>query len=77
MVDGGALDEVAALLRLDLDPDLPVMKAIGVRAFAAHLRGATTLADAVAQAKAESRRYAKRQTTWFRQQMRDWTRIGN
>ena len=77
MVEGGALDEVAALLRLDLDPDLPVMKAIGVRAFAAHLRGAMPLEDAVAQAKTESRRYAKRQTTWFRQQMRDWARIGN
>jgi len=77
MVEGGALDEVAALLRRGLDPDLPVMKAIGVRAFATHLRGAAALEDAVAQAKAESRRYAKRQTTWFRQQMRDWTRIGD
>ncbi len=76
MVEVGALDEVAALLRRGLDPDLPVMKAIGVRAFAAHLRGDATLEDAVAQAKAESRRYAKRQTTWFRQQMRNWTRIG-
>jgi tRNA dimethylallyltransferase len=77
MVEAGALEEVAALLRRKLDPDLPVMKAIGVRAFAAHLDGAATLDDAVAAAKMESRRYAKRQTTWFRQQMRDWTRIGN
>jgi tRNA dimethylallyltransferase len=51
------------------------MKAIGVRAFAAALRDQMPLAAAVAQGKTESRRYAKRQTTWFRHQFRDWPRV--
>ena len=75
MVAGGALDEVRALLRRDLHPDLPVMKAIGVRQFARHLRGECTLEEAVGNAKMETRRYAKRQSTWFRNQMPEWTRI--
>lgn len=75
MVAGGALAEVEALLAQGLDPDLPAMKAIGVRAFAAHLRGETSLEAAIAAAKAETRRYAKRQSTWFRNQMPDWPRI--
>jgi tRNA dimethylallyltransferase len=75
MVAKGALAEVTALLRRDLDPDLPVMKAIGVRAFAAALSGESPVEAAVAQAKMESRRYAKRQLTWFRHRMRDWPRV--
>ena len=75
MVEAGAADEVAALLALDLDPDLPVMKAIGVRAFADFLDKRTTLEEAIARAKTESRRYAKRQMTWFRNQMADWERL--
>ena len=75
MVDAGALAEVEALLARGLDPDLPAMKAIGVRAFAAHLRGEITLDAAIATAKTETRRYAKRQSTWFRHQMRDWPRL--
>jgi tRNA dimethylallyltransferase len=51
------------------------MKAIGVRAFSAALAGATSIEEAVTQAKTESRRYAKRQLTWFRNRMRDWRRI--
>ena len=51
------------------------MKAIGVSEFAAFLRGEISLEAAVAKAKTETRRYAKRQTTWFRHQMRDWRRL--
>jgi len=72
MAQNGALQEVAALLALDLDPELPVMKAIGVRELGGHLRGDTSLDEAVAGVKTETRRYAKRQMTWFRGQMRDW-----
>ena len=72
MAANGALPEVAALLALDLDPELPVMKAIGVRELAGHLRGDTSLDEAVAAVKTETRRYARRQMTWFRGQMRDW-----
>jgi tRNA dimethylallyltransferase len=75
MVDGGALDEVRALMARNLDPDLPAMKAVGVRELAAHLRGETTLEAALAAAQQETRRYAKRQATWMRGQMADWPRL--
>lgn len=75
MVVGGAVEEVRALMARDLDPALPAMKAVGVREFAAHLRGETGLDAAVAAAQQETRRYAKRQLTWMRGQMADWPRI--
>jgi tRNA dimethylallyltransferase len=75
MLEHGALDEVAALVARGLDPMLPAMKALGVREFAAHLRGETSMAEALAAAQQETRRYAKRQVTWIRGQMADWPRI--
>jgi len=75
MIADGALEEVAALMARGLDPALPAMKAVGVRELAAHLRGETDLPTAVAAAQQETRRYAKRQMTWMRGQMRDWPRI--
>jgi tRNA dimethylallyltransferase len=74
MVGEGAVDEVRALVARCLDPQLPAMKAIGVREFAAYLRDDLSLEAAIAQAKTETRRYAKRQSTWLRNQMRDWPR---
>ena len=50
---------------------LPVMKALGVRELAAHLAGEITLEEAIDRAQRETRRYAKRQVTWFRHQMED------
>jgi tRNA dimethylallyltransferase len=75
MIEAGALDEVAALIKLRIDPSLPVMKATGVRELAAHLAGEISLEEAAARAKAETRRYAKRQMTWGRHQMPDWARV--
>lgn len=69
MVESGALDEVRALMALDLDPALPAMKAIGVPEFAAHLRGETDLETALELAAISTRQYAKRQSTWFRNQL--------
>lgn len=69
MLDRGALAEVERLVQLGLDPALPVMKALGVPELAAHLRGETTLEAAADLARHASRRYAKRQTTWFRHQL--------
>ncbi len=69
MIDAGALDEVAKLCARGLDPDLPVMKAIGVPEFAAYLAGATPLEDAIAAVQQATRRYAKRQMTWLRNQI--------
>ncbi|WP_099864684.1 tRNA (adenosine(37)-N6)-dimethylallyltransferase MiaA [Pararhizobium haloflavum] len=66
MVDQGALEEVRALRSLHLDPALPVMKAIGVRELGDHIAGVASLADAIERSSAATRRYAKRQSTWFR-----------
>ncbi len=69
MIATGALDETAALAARGLDPGLPAMKAVGVPELLRHLRGAIDLDDAVALATRATRRYAKRQMTWFRHQM--------
>lgn len=75
MVGHGALEEVAGLAARDLSPDLPAMKAVGYRELAAHLRGETGLEAALVAAQRETRRYAKRQSTWLRGQMAGWPRI--
>ena len=69
MMAAGALDEAARLKARSLDPGLPVMKAVGVRALFDHLDGAASLERAIELGRQETRRYAKRQTTWFRTQM--------
>jgi tRNA dimethylallyltransferase len=69
MIAEGALDELEALAGLELDPGLPAMKAVGVRELLAYLRGESALERAIAEAKKATRRYAKRQLTWFRHQM--------
>jgi tRNA dimethylallyltransferase len=69
MIERGAVAEAEALLARRLSPDLPAMKAVGVPELAAHLGGRTSLAAAVVAAQQSTRRYAKRQYTWFRHQM--------
>ncbi|MFC3713129.1 tRNA (adenosine(37)-N6)-dimethylallyltransferase MiaA [Sphingoaurantiacus capsulatus] len=77
MLAEGALDEVAALAARHLPPALPVMKALGVPPLLRHLAGEIDLATAAANAKQDTRRYAKRQLTWFRNQAPGWRRLGN
>lgn len=69
MLEAGALDEVRALLALDLPPAATAGKAVGVRELAAHLRDGVPLERAVRDAEAATRRYAKRQVTWLRGQV--------
>ncbi len=71
MVEAGALEEVQAFLEREIDPSLPAMKAIGVPQFKACLAGEYSLAMAIEKAKAASRQYAKRQSTWFNNQFGD------
>jgi len=75
MLSVGALDEVRALAARQLDPLLPAMKAHGVPWLIRHLAGEISLAAAVAEAKKDTRHYAKRQFTWFRHQLADWPRV--
>jgi tRNA dimethylallyltransferase len=69
MLKAGALEEVAALAARRLDPLLPAMKAHGVPALIRHLVGEITLEEAAGIGRADTRRYAKRQFTWFRHQL--------
>ena len=73
MLAGGALDEVRALAAHGLDPLLPAMKAHGVPWLIRHLNGEITLAEAAEGAKGDTRRYVKRQFTFARHQLPDWT----
>ena len=68
MLRGGGLEEARAIFAKDFDETLPVMKAIGLRQLRSYFNGLTSLDEAVETAKRESRRFAKRQTTWFRNQ---------
>ena len=75
MVGEGAIVEVERLLTRDLDPALPVMRAIGVSEIAAFLHGETTRETMIAAGQQATRRYAKRQFTWFAHQPPpDWPR---
>ncbi len=69
MVATGALDELAALQRARLPPELPLMKAVGIPELRAHLEGRMDLATALERAIVQTRRYAKRQLTFLRHQL--------
>jgi tRNA dimethylallyltransferase len=72
MIEQGALDEVKALGERNLDPMLPAMRAHGVPGLLAHSRGEISLNEAITKGQGDTRRYAKRQFTWFRHQLPDW-----
>ena len=69
MVEEGALDEVRQVVSMDIPPQHPAMKAIGVSQLAAYLAGRLSLDEAIDLASAATRQYAKRQMTWFRNQL--------
>jgi tRNA dimethylallyltransferase len=69
MLESGALEEVAALRALRLDPGLPALKALGVRELGALLSGEIGRTDALLMFQRATRQYAKRQYTWFRNQL--------
>ena len=76
MVELGAIGEVEGLIARNLDADVPVMRAIGVPEIAAFLRGDITLKGMIAAGQQATRRYAKRQYTWFTHQPpADWPRF--
>ena len=66
MVSKGVIEEVKALIARDLDPSLPVMKALGVSAISGYLAKMHDLERAIYLAQRDSRHYAKRQMTWIR-----------
>lgn len=75
MVDSGAVDEVRRLLARGLSPELPVMRAIGVREIAAWDAGEINRTAMLEAGRIATRQYAKRQYTWFsRQSPPEWPR---
>lgn len=75
MFSSGAVEEVEALLALQLDKSLPAMKAIGAPEITAMLAGELEQDTAIERAVVATRQYAKRQRTWFRNRMADWNWI--
>ncbi|WP_246725021.1 tRNA (adenosine(37)-N6)-dimethylallyltransferase MiaA [Beijerinckia sp. L45] len=73
MMADGALAEVAALAARGLDPALPVMRAHGVPPLLQHLRDGLALDEAIETGKADTRRYIKRQETFARHQLPDFS----
>lgn len=69
MLENGALDEARYLSDLALDPALPAMKALGVPHLLSHLNGELTLEGARRLGQQATRRYVKRQMTWFTHQI--------
>jgi tRNA dimethylallyltransferase len=76
MIAEGAIEEVRALLALELDASLPAMKAIGVRELGMVVRGQLSIEEAERLAVIATAQYAKRQSTWFRNQLGpEWERL--
>lgn len=76
MMESGAVEEVKALLALNLPPEATAMKAIGVSQIADMLAGRMSEAEVIEKSAAATRQYAKRQMTWFRNQMDEsWERV--
>lgn len=76
MVAQGAVDEVRAVLEKNYGDDMPIMKALGVPEFGAFIKNKISLEEATQKAVQNSQRYAKRQQTWFRNQIDGAVAIG-
>lgn len=69
MVENGAVAEVENLLKANIDPESPILRAVGVPELTDYLQGRLTLEQAITIGQQSTRRYAKRQTTWFTRQV--------
>ncbi|MCT4656483.1 MAG: tRNA (adenosine(37)-N6)-dimethylallyltransferase MiaA [Cohaesibacter sp.] len=72
MLELGGVEEAVRMAEMGLDPVLPAMKAIGVAYLSQYDSGLISYEEAIRLCKRDSRRYAKRQMTWIRNQMGDW-----
>ena len=68
MFEQGLIEEVERLLKMGYSPDLKPMQAIGYKETIRHLRGRLSFEEAIAETAKNTRRYAKRQLTWYRAQ---------
>ncbi len=77
MIENGGLEEAKNIQKLALDTDLPAMKAIGLPPLLRYLDGKLSYENAINEAKRDTRRFAKRQFTWFRGQTKHWYCVKN
>jgi len=75
MVEAGGMEEARTLSDMQLDPELPAMRAIGVRPLLRVLGREIDIKDAILAAQAETRQYIKRQETWLKSNMISWNAI--
>jgi tRNA dimethylallyltransferase len=75
MIAQGALEECRAALGSWWNEALPSCKAIGAKELILHLKGELGLTESLEAAKLQTRRYAKRQRTWFRSRMKMWNKL--
>jgi tRNA dimethylallyltransferase len=75
MLDQGAPEEARALI--GLDPTLPAAKALGLPELWRFLAGEVSLETATMEVQTATKRYVKRQLTWFRKRMMDWKWLQN
>ena len=75
MIQNGGIAEVQKLANRGISDDLPVMKAIGVKPIENYLEGKISLENAMELAKRDTRRFAKRQYTWFKGRSKEWNYI--
>lgn len=77
MISGGALEEASFVHEQTYAARAPMLKAIGLSHLLSYLDGQCDLETAVETAKRDTRRLAKRQSTWFRNQCGDWPLLGD
>ena len=77
MVNNGGLEEAERVFSKEYDPSVPMMKAIGLKQLKGYFAKEASLSAAIELASRDTRRFAKRQFTWFRGQTEDWHRIKN
>lgn len=75
MIENGGLDEAKSIMAKKYEPSLPMMKAIGLTPLIAHLKGESEFETALELSKRDTRRFAKRQFTWWRKASEGWSRI--
>jgi tRNA dimethylallyltransferase len=75
MFEQGAVDEVKKFIKLKIDPNLPVNKILGIEEINKYLGKKISLEQSFEETFIRTRRYVKRQRTWFRGHMKDWTSI--
>lgn len=69
MLETGALEEVKIFHALKIPDNMPVTRAVGVKELTSCMEGKSSLQEAITNAQQATRNYAKRQVTWFRNQL--------